>query len=358
MLRRRNAGVDILNIQLASPTFPATQGAPPWEHQEASVIEADEIGVGATPATGKRLAVLMATYEGERFIDEQLGSIEAQNWSNIDVWASDDGSSDGTLGVLAKWARRWRRGRFTVLSGPDRGFADNFRSLLVNPNPEIEADFVCFCDQDDIWLRDKTVAAAGVLARSGDRPALYCARTIIADEWGHEFDRSPLFRRPPDFANALVQSIGGGNTMVMNRAAHRLVREAAIRTSFVSHDWFSYLIVAGAGGEVTYSETPHVRYRQHAGNLVGSNHGFKAQVERLFAAFGGRFRNWNDANVAALDACRDLLTPEATSILDAFRRARTAPFAERLASLKQSGVYRQSRIGQLSLYAAGLLGKL
>ena len=112
----------------------------------------------------------------------------------------------GTIKVLERWARRWRRGRFTILAGPVRGFADNFRSLLINP--EVDADYACFCDQDDIWLKDKTEAAAATLAASGDRPALYCARTIIADEWGHEFGLSPLFRRPPNFANALVQSIG------------------------------------------------------------------------------------------------------------------------------------------------------
>ena len=298
----------------------------------------------------------MATCQGERFIDEQLRSIEEQDWAEIDIWASDDCSTDGTVAVLERWQKRWTRGRFTILKGPDRGFADNFRSLLANP--DIEADYVCFCDQDDIWLADKTRAAATVLSRSGDRPALYCARTIIADEAGHELLRSPLFRRPPEFANALVQSIGGGNTMVMNRAAHRTLKEAARRTGFVSHDWFSYLIVAGAGGDVTYSETPHVRYRQHPGNLVGSNHSTRAQLKRLLAAFSGRFSSWNEDNVAALVACRDMLTPAAKETLEVFRKARSGPLLERLANLRRSGVYRQSTLGQVSLYAAGLLGKL
>ena len=300
--------------------------------------------------------MLMATFEGEKYIDEQLRSIEAQDWAEIDIWASDDGSTDGTVKLLERWAARWTRGRFTVLTGPNRGFADNFRALLTNP--DVDGDYVCFCDQDDIWLSDKTQAAAATLAASGDRPALYCARTIIADEGGHELLRSPLFRRPPNFANALVQSIGGGNTMVMNRAAHRLVQKAAQRTRFVSHDWFSYLIVAGAGGDVTYAETPHVRYRQHPGNLVGSNHGWRAWAERVFAAFGGRFSTWNDDNVRALEACRDMLTPEAATTLEMFREARRGPLLERLHKLRQSGVYRQTRFGQLTLYAAGLLGKL
>lgn len=307
-------------------------------------------------AAGGRLAVLMATYNGASFIDEQLRSIDQQTWPTIDLWASDDGSTDGTPNALERWAAYWSKGVFTRVPGPSRGFAANFRSLLVNP--KVDADYVAFCDQDDVWLAEKTQVAVDALAAQGCRPALYCARTIITDAGGQELSRSPLFRRPPDFANALVQSIGGGNTMVLNRAAYELVRKAAARTSFVSHDWFAYLIVTGAGGHVTYDETPHVRYRQHGKNLVGSNQGWGARLARIKAAFGGRFTLWNDDNVAALDACRDLLTPAAAEIFERFRQARTGPLPDRLVNLWRSGVYRQTALGQVSLYAAGLLGKL
>jgi len=307
-------------------------------------------------AAGGRLAVLLATYDGAGFLDEQLQSVDQQTWPMIDVWASDDGSTDRTSTVLERWATSWSKGNFVRLSGPSRGFAANFRSLLVNPN--VDADYVAFCDQDDVWLGDKTRVAIAALELQGCRPALYCARTIITDAEGQERSHSPLFRRPPDFANALVQNIGGGNTMVLNRAAHELIRKAAERTGFVSHDWFAYLIVAGAGGHVTYDETPHVRYRQHGKNLVGSNQGWSARFARIKAAFGGRFTLWNDGNVAALDACRDLLTPAAAEIFDRFRQARTGPLPDRLVNLWRSGVYRQTAMGQLSLYAAGLLGKL
>lgn len=307
-------------------------------------------------AAGRRLAVLMATFNGARFIDEQLRTIDQQIWPAIDVWASDDGSTDGTLNALERWTAYWSKGSFTRLSGPGRGFADNFRALLTNQ--QVDADYVAFCDQDDVWLPEKTRFAADALAPQGQRPAVLFARTINTDAEGKELSRSPLFRRPPDFANALVQSIGGGNTMVLNRAAHQLLREAATRTGFVSHDWFAYLIVAGAGGHVTYSATPHVLYRQHGENLVGANSGLGARLSRVQAAFGGRFTRWNDANLAALDACRDLLTPTAAEMVDRFREARVAPLPARLAKLRRSGVYRQTTLGQLSLYAAGLLGKL
>jgi glycosyltransferase involved in cell wall biosynthesis len=307
-------------------------------------------------AAGGRLAVLLATYDGAGFLDEQLRSVDQQTWPMIDVWASDDGSTDGTSTALERWATSWSKGNFVRLSGPRRGFAANFRSLLVNPN--VDADYVAFCDQDDVWLADKTRVAIAALELQGCRPALYCARTIITDADGQGRSHSPLFRRPPDFANALVQNIGGGNTMVLNRAAHELIRKAAERTGFVSHDWFAYLIVAGAGGHVTYDQTPHVRYRQHGKNLVGSNQGWPARLARVKAAFGGRFTLWNDGNVAALDACRDLLTPAAAEIFDRFRQARVGPLPDRLVNLWRSGVYRQTTMGQLSLYAAGLLGKL
>lgn len=307
-------------------------------------------------AAGGRLAVLMATYNGARYVDEQLRSVDQQAWPVIDMWVSDDGSTDGTPNALERWAVYWSKGEFTRLPGPGGGFSDNFRSLLTNPL--VDADYVAFCDQDDVWLAEKTKVAVAALEPHGCRPALYCARTIITDAEGEELSRSPLFRRPPDFANALVQNIGGGNTMVLNRAAHELVRKAAARTDFVSHDWFAYLIVAGAGGHVTYDETPHVRYRQHGRNLVGSNQGWGARFSRIKAAFGGRFTLWNDGNVAALDACRDLLTPAAAEIFERFRQARSGPLPDRLVNLWRSGVYRQTALGQVSLYAAGLLGKL
>lgn len=305
---------------------------------------------------GGRLAVLMATYNGAGFIDEQLRSIERQTWPVTDIWASDDGSTDGTPEALERWATNWTKGSFERFDGPKHGFAANFRSLLTNC--DVDADYVAFCDQDDVWLPEKTQAAVAALQTHGNRPALYCARTIITDAYGRELFRSPLFRRRPDFANALVQSIGGGNTMVFNRAAHDLVRQAATRTPFVSHDWFAYLIVTGAGGNVVYDEMPHVRYRQHNKNLVGSNQGWEARINRITAALGGRFTRWNNDNVAALEACRDLLTPAATDVLDRFCQARTGPLPDRLVDLWHSGVYRQTALGQVSLYAAGLLGKL
>jgi len=307
-------------------------------------------------STGSRLAVLLATFDGARFLDAQLRSVASQDWPAIDVFASDDDSSDDTAARLMRWQADWTKGRFVVSAAPRRGFADNFRWLLVHS--EVDADYVAFCDQDDVWLRDKTSAAVSALLPYADRPALYCARTLITDMDDGDLAMSPRFSQMPEFANALVQSISGGNTMVMNRAAHALVREGARRTDFVSHDWFAYLLVAGAGGKVIFSDVPHVRYRQHGANLVGANRGLGATIKRIRFALGGRFAGWIDHNMRAIAACSDLLTPDALAVFEEFRAARRAPLFERLDRLRRSGVYRQGAIGQLSLYVAGLMGKL
>src|SRR5690606_38102924 len=138
------------------------------------------------------------------------------------------------------------------------------------------------------------------------------------------------------------QSIAGGKTMVMNRAAALLLRQSVARTEFVSHDWWAYLMVTGAGGTVHYSPTPHVRYRQHGGNLVGENSSWLSRLQRVVALFRGRFRRWDDINAAGLHACADLLTEEARATLLQFDRMRGPNPVRRLRALRQAGAYRQT----------------
>lgn len=303
-----------------------------------------------------RVAVLLATRNGGRYLDTQLKSVAAQAVGHIDVYASDDASSDGTRAILAAWQGHWQKGRFDVLAGPAQGFAENFRGLMLARHAE--ADYFAYCDQDDIWDADKLTVAINVLAPFGDRAGLYCSRTRLVDTQGRTLGYSPLFSREPHFRNAIVQSIAGGNTMVLNKAGFALVAEAARRSAFVSHDWWSYQIVSGTGGRVFYDPVPHIGYRQHNANAVGNNLGFGARIRRIGMALEGRFRGWNETNVASLERCSDLLSDEARATLGAFRTARTASPLRALNLLRESGIYRQTTAGDVSLSVATLLGKL
>lgn len=295
------------------------------------------------------VCILLATFNGAAHLDEQLASLEQQDHPFIDILVSDDGSDDGTLRLLAAWRERWRKGRFEVRSGPCRGFAENFRSLLIEM--PFECRYVAFCDQDDIWEADKLSRAVRWLNEAGG-PRLFCSRTLAIAETGEALGPSPLFSRPPSFKNALVQSIAGANTMVMNQAAYELVAEASRRTPFVSHDWWSYLVVTGAGGCVNFCPDPLVRYRQHTGNQVGANIGFKAGLSRIRRLLRGQFREWTQINLDGLANIPDLLAPEARKTLEAFKRARSGNPISRFRKLTRTGVYRQTFRGTCSLYAA------
>ena len=169
---------------------------------------------------------------------------------------------------------------------------------------------------------------------------------------------SPLFTKPPSFANALVQNIGGGNTMVFNHAACELLRKAGADVQVASHDWWTYLVVSGCGGLVHYDPTPTLRYRQHTGNLVGSNGSWLARCRRLTMMLGGRFKDWTQKNILALTALKDQLSQESDSRLREFQQSQRGNIFARLKGVKRSGIYRQTLIGNLGLISAVLLNKI
>jgi glycosyltransferase involved in cell wall biosynthesis len=303
------------------------------------------------------VTVLMATYNGAAFLDEQLRSIAGQQGvGRVDLYVSDDGSTDDTLARLADWAARWDRGTFQVVRGPGQGFAENFRSLAASvPVPE---GYVAFSDQDDVWHPDKLEAAIRLLGPLGVRPAVYLSRTRLVDISGAHLGESPLFARPPAFRNAIVQSIGGGNTIVLDRPGFALFAESCRRTGFVSHDWWAYMLVTGAGGTACYDPVPHIDYRQHGSNLVGANTGWPARLDRLKRLLGGGFSAWTDRNLASLAACRDLLTEESRQLVDDLAAIRSTGFPCNLLRLRRAGLYRQTAFGNLGLAAAVAIGKL
>ena len=302
-----------------------------------------------------KITVLFATYNGERFIEEQLASLAAQDVPRLDVVVSDDGSIDGTLDILERWQQGWTMGTFEVRRGPGQGFAENFRFLLQTPG--ITDGYVAFCDQDDVWDRDKlSVALTSLAGETG--PAVYGSRTRLIDPDNKPIGHSPLFPRAPSFRNALVQSLAGGNTMVLNPAAAALVAESCKRTGFVSHDWWSYLLVTGAGGRAIYDRVPHIAYRQHESNLVGNNSAFAARVNRVRLGMQGRFANWNDVNLAGLTACADLLDASSREIVAKFVAARANSGLPAILGLVRSRVYRQTVPGSVALWVAALLGKV
>lgn len=310
-----------------------------------------------TATQPRHVAILLATYNGARHLAEQLDSIVAQTHDDWTIHVSDDGSTDGTLALLLTYRERLGADRLVLWQGPRAGYSRNFMSMLHRD--DIDGDYVAFSDQDDVWDRDKLQKALLALdAMPPGTPALYGGRSRLIDETGRAFGFSPLFARRPSFANALVQSLAGGNTMLLDRHARALMCRAPADARVVSHDWWAYLVVSGAGGRVIYDREPTLGYRQHAENIIGSNAGVGARLRRMADMVGGRHREWNEANVALLAGMRDALGDDERERFDHFVRGRAAWLLPRLWHFARAGLYRQTAIGNAGLLLAALLGRL
>lgn len=338
-----------------------------------------------TAAQASTVAILLCTHNGERFLPEQLDSFARQTHRAWVLWVSDDGSTDQTQNILEKHRVAWGQmggqlgsqsarqsfgqsggsynarhhvdEKLNTVTGPRLGSTANFLSLVCHT--DVRGDYFAYADQDDIWHDDKLARAVAWLDTvPKSTPALYCSRTNLIDEAGKALGMSRLFTKPARFENALVQNIGGGNTMVFNEAAREILMVAGPRANVVIHDWWTYLLVTGAGGVVFNDPTPSLQYRQHGGNQIGSNRGLAARAVRAAELIKGRFRAWTDINIAALRTIESHLTPQNRRVLQQFSAARTAPLIPRLIGVARSGIYRQTFIDNLGLYLAAALNRL
>ena len=293
----------------------------------------------------------MGTFNGARFLSDQLRSYENQTFANWRLFASDDGSSDATVTILSHFLEKLGPSRVQVRKGPGCGYVTNFLSLACDQT--ITSDYFAYSDQDDIWEPEKLSRAIDWLQTiPSETPAMFCSRTRLIDEEGRAYGYSLLCRRKPSFRNALVQSIAGANTIVFNAATRRLLMASTSAVQVPSHDWWTYLLTTAVGGVVCYDPVPLIRYRQHSSNVLGSNAGWLNGIRRLQMLARDRFKNWTTQHIAALESFRLRMTPENRELFDLFCQARKQNLLQRQVGFYRAGVYRQTLLGNLGLIVA------
>ncbi|MFA5899214.1 MAG: glycosyltransferase family 2 protein [Hyphomicrobium sp.] len=304
-------------------------------------------------STAPSVTILMCTFNGARYLPDQLASFAEQTHTNWRLVVSDDGSTDETLQLIEAFAKTVSQ-PVEIRSGPKAGSTANFLTLAADPS--VGGDYFAFADQDDVWHPSKITHALAVLAtRNEDGPAVYGGRSRFIDASGTVTGYSRIFRRPPGFANALVQSIAGGNTMLFNSAAKRLIEAAGVR-QVTTHDWWLYQLVTGSGGVLHYDPDAFIDYRQHEQNIYGGNRSLSARLKRLSFLTSRQYAAWNRQNSAALSACAHLLTPDARAQLKSFDEMRSPSLMTRAHAFLFSDIRRQSPIGNIGLFAATICG--
>ncbi|MEO6005711.1 MAG: glycosyltransferase family 2 protein [Opitutus sp.] len=215
--------------------------------------------------------VLLGTYNGARFLPEQLTSLENQTFRNWRLIARDDGSSDATRAVLADFKARHPNSVILVEGESGRlGSTGNFGRLLA----ESTADFGLFCDQDDVWQPNKIEQLLALAEEHSlrDAPLLVHSDLEVVDRdlhlvapslWRYQFIRPANCRT----SRLLVQNVVTGCACLFNAALRRAA--LPIPPEAIQHDWWLAL-VASAAGKIRWTNVPLVRYRQHGDNDTGA----------------------------------------------------------------------------------------
>jgi glycosyltransferase involved in cell wall biosynthesis len=306
--------------------------------------------------TPSSVAILLCSYQGESYIEDQLVSLIEQTYPHWRLFISDDGSRDRTLKIIQQFKLRHQI-NLHLFKGPGKGFAQNFIGLTRRP--QVKSTYYAWADQDDIWRKRKLEKAIRWLDRQpASLPLLFCSRTVLVDDLNRYIQPTFPFKNPKAFQNALVQNIAGGNTMVFNEKARQLFIKAAQHKNIPAHDWLMYQVVTACGGIVHYDEKPTLRYRQHTKNMIGMNVGVQARVNRFKLMLRGRYQTWNRHNIKALGLIYGHMTPQNRFTLGAFEAAGSASLVKRLLFLKRSGVYRQTFLDNIGLILSALLNKI
>ena len=214
----------------------------------------------------ERVAILLSSYNGEKYIAEQIDSLIKQTYPNIEIFVRDDGSSDNTLDILRKYESKKQ---ITLLMGDNLGFIGSFFELLkYSPN----ADYYAWCDQDDVWVDNKIELAIDKLSNlDKTASALYFSDYDYYDS-DMNFQKTKSYSKTPSFRNSLFDCTALGITVVFNKCLRDIIAENIPEYS-CGHDWWAYLL-CNAIGTVVHDPVSTVKYRQHSDAVSGSGISF------------------------------------------------------------------------------------
>lgn len=220
------------------------------------------------------VAICLAVYNGEEFIEDQIKSILQQSYKNWHLFVRDDRSTDASKSIIQEYIDRFPD-KITDLSYlPGGGNSqDNFLTILSWVTANVNSDYFMFCDQDDVWLPNKIALCMDASPEIDSDPVLVHTDLRVVDEklniLSDSFIKmSHLNPQKRDLAHLLVQNNVTGCTMFWNRALNRRFNPQD-SSLMLMHDWWITLVAAGLG-EIRYISTPTILYRQHQGNVVGA----------------------------------------------------------------------------------------
>lgn len=295
-----------------------------------------------------KVVVLLSTYNGEKYLEKQLLSLQGQTGVDVTVLVRDDGSTDNTHAILDEWSKK---GFLSWYTGPNLRPAKSFMDLLCNAP---DSDYYAFCDQDDVWLPDKLHRAVQSLRSCEGEYKLYLSSAILVDSSLNIIGELPLNYKFTA-GEAVVTNPAMGCTMLFNSNLKKLIEKYPPKL-FEMHDEWVYKVCLFMNGTIYADKESRIYYRQHGNNVIGAEEPFfKGLARRLGVLFTkGRSRSGTLCEIYRLH--KSVMPKENAEILEKVH-AYAASWSGRFGLLGISGLSAPSSLTMLNFYMAVLLGK-
>lgn len=227
------------------------------------------------------VAILMSTYNGAKYLKDQLQSIINQSYSNWHLYIRDDGSSDETVEIIKSYAKKDSRISIIYDTLGNIGSVRSFFYLLE----QVDSNFYMFSDQDDYWKQDKIQKSILLLKQHNHKRKPICVYTnlqIVDDNL--EGNELLLTKTWQDFPKLFFTNNLYGCTMLFNNFLKEKIKFNRLNyDNIYVHDWWLALVCA-IFGEIYYLDEPTILYRQHYGNQIGAtSKNINVLIKRLFS---------------------------------------------------------------------------
>ncbi|MDN7043520.1 glycosyltransferase family 2 protein [Lactiplantibacillus plantarum] len=295
-----------------------------------------------------KITILMSTYNGEKYLTEQIDSILAQTYSNWELVIRDDGSSDGTVQIVDDYVEQEERVRWfdeNEDSSENLGPMKSFFLMLET----VESPYYMFCDQDDVWLPQKIEITYQEMLEIEVQtaPCLVHTNLIITDSELHALEKGTREAKDSMRSLLLTNDIVGCTVMINKNL--RLFALNDLDSVRVMHDMWLGLLAAQFG-VVSYIGTPSMLYRQHTGNVVGKTTGVLAKL-RILNSNGERQRIQTSINAASslIQLHGSRLNNEELAYLETVKGFGTEKFTRNLIDMYRNKVHKNSQVATIAL---------
>lgn len=302
--------------------------------------------------------ILMATYNGERFVADQIRSLLEQEYPHIHIFIRDDGSTDGTLSILEEFAGRYPEKITLIQDGrKNLGATQNFAALMEHST----ASYICFSDQDDIWMKDKVQWMMGIMEKTEKKhpgvPVYVFSDLSVADAEMNITHRSlnqkdGLSPRRIATHQLLMQNVPYGCATMINREL--LLKSLPIPQEALLHDhWMA--LVASLFGKIAYIDEPLVLHRIHDNNASRAGSVHRKEIDQKLASKinNKNFHNYLFKQVAQAEALLKRYEPELSlkqvETLQSFMALKTTKGIERKKLIIKNRFFKNSWTNTLKL---------